>query len=184
MNKNKTIYLYTDGSCQGNQSKNNKGGYGAYLKCGKYQKEISGSATNTTNNIMEMTAVIKGLQAIKDKTYSVLVFSDSAYIINCINQKWYVNWRKNGWKNSAKQEVLNKELWQDLLSEIENFKDIKFIKVKGHMDSSKESEIKKWYNKLPSDVKSTITFDEYLEHIKGNSIADNLAVTGANKGDI
>ena len=128
---NRTIVIYTDGACSGNQFKNNSGGWGAVLISGEKRKEIFGGEKNTTNNRMELTACIKGLMEIKRSDAPIKIYSDSAYIVNCINNKWYVKWEKNGWKTSKKEPVENKDLWQELLELIKKF-DIEFIKVKGH----------------------------------------------------
>ncbi len=177
--KEKTIYIYTDGACRGNQDKHNRGGYAALLCSGKYEKKISGAEINTTNNIMEMKAVIEALKLIKDKSYSVMVFSDSAYVVNCINDKWYVKWRKNGWINSKKEAVLNKELWEELIQLVEGFCSITFIKVKGHLNVDNKAEIKKWYGKLSADIRKTMSLDEYIMHIQKNIIVDELATREA-----
>lgn len=126
------LIIYTDGACSGNQSNTNIGGWGAILMYRGHEKEIFGGARNTTNNIMEMTAIIEALKQVKNKDLETEIYSDSAYIVNCINQRWYVNWRKNGWKNSKKESVKNKELWIEMLELLESFKQIKLIKVKGH----------------------------------------------------
>ena len=126
------IIIYTDGACSGNQYETNKGGYGAVLLYKDHKKEIYGGEINTTNNKMELKGCIEGLKSLKKKEIPVEVYTDSAYICNCINQKWYINWRKNGWVNSKKKPVENKELWVELLELIESFKNIKFFKVKGH----------------------------------------------------
>lgn len=126
------IIVYTDGACSGNQNELNKGGYGAVLIYKEHKKEIYGGEFNTTNNRMELKACIEALKALKRKDIPVEVYTDSAYLCNCINQKWYVKWRKNDWKNSKKGPVENKDLWEELLSLVKSFKDIKFIKVKGH----------------------------------------------------
>lgn len=126
------IIIYTDGACSNNQSNKNYGGYGAVLMYRDKVKEIYGGEKNTTNNIMEMMAVIKSLELLKRRDIPVQVYSDSAYIVNCINNKWYVNWRENGWKTSKKTAVENKELWQKLLDLIESIKSFEIIKVKGH----------------------------------------------------
>ena len=129
MNK---IIIYTDGACSGNQSKNNIGGWGVYLQYKDNIKEIYGGKINTTNNQMEMQAVIEALKALKRKDIPIRLHTDSAYVANCFKQKWYVKWRKNGWKNSKKQEVENKDLWLTMLELYESFDDIEIIKVKGH----------------------------------------------------
>ena len=125
------IMIYTDGACSGNQSKKNFGGWGAVLKFGGKTKEISGGEADTTNNRMELTACIEGLKALKRDDIDVEIFSDSSYIVNCINKEWYRTWRKNGWKTSKKQSVENIDLWKELLKLIDG-KSVKFTKVKGH----------------------------------------------------
>ncbi|MDP3386498.1 MAG: ribonuclease HI [Eubacteriales bacterium] len=131
MDKDKII-IYTDGACSNNQSSDNIGGYGAILTYKDHTKEIFGGRTNTTNNIMELTAMIEALKLVKNRMIETEVHSDSAYIVNCINLKWYEKWKTNNWKNSKKDPVKNKELWEELIDLIESFNDIKIIKVKGH----------------------------------------------------
>ncbi len=126
------IIIYTDGACSNNQENENIGGYGAVLQFNDATKEIYGGSKNTTNNIMEMTAVIKALSLVKNRSLPTIVHSDSAYIVNCINQKWYKTWKKNNWKTSKKEPVKNKTLWIELIDLIESFDDITFVKVKGH----------------------------------------------------
>ena len=109
-------------------------GWGTILMCDDVKKEISGGEKNTTNNIMEITAVIEGLRSLKYPC-DVEIYSDSAYVVNAFNQKWIDSWKKNGWKNSNKEEVKNRELWQEL-DELCNMQNsFKFIKVKGHSDN-------------------------------------------------
>ena len=124
------VVIYTDGACSGNPG---PGGWGTILMYKDIKKEISGGEKNTTNNIMEMTAVIEGLKMLKYKC-EVEVYSDSAYVVNAFNQGWIYNWRKNNWKTSDKEPVKNKELWEELYSLV-NQHDVKFIKVKGHADN-------------------------------------------------
>ena len=97
------------------------------------EKEISGGMKQTTNNIMEITAVIEGLKMLKYKC-EVEVYSDSAYVVNAFNNKWIYGWIKNNWINSSKEPVKNKELWQELYS-LTKQHEVKFIKVKGHSDN-------------------------------------------------
>jgi ribonuclease HI len=129
------IVIYCDGACSGNQFRGNRGGWGAVLRYQDKVKEIWGGENNTTNQRMELTACIKALEQVKDPGVEVEIYSDSAYLVNCINQKWYENWQKNGWKNYKKQPVENKDLWLKLLSLLSNHK-ITFHKVKGHSLSS------------------------------------------------
>ena len=83
------LRIYTDGACSGNQEKENFGGWGAVLEYGEHQKELFGGQANTTNNRMELTAVIEALKAIKGTGRTIEVFSDSAYVSNCFREKWY-----------------------------------------------------------------------------------------------
>ena len=109
------------------------GGWGAVLMYNDNKKEISGYNENTTNNIMEITAVIEALKLLKYEC-EVEVYSDSAYVVNAFKQKWIDNWKRNNWKTSNKDNVKNKELWQEL-DKLVNFHKVKFIKVKGHADN-------------------------------------------------
>ncbi len=124
------IIIYTDGACSGNPG---PGGWGSILMYKNHVKEISGGLSNTTNNCMELTAVIEALKQLKFKC-NVKVYSDSAYVVNAFNQKWIYGWKKNGWKNSSKEPVKNKELWEELYS-LTQIHNIEFIKVKGHADN-------------------------------------------------
>lgn len=125
------IIMYADGGCRNNQGESNIGGWGAYLQCGEYKKEVKGSARNTTNNVMELTGCIEGLRAIVDKSIPVEVHLDSAYVLNGITS-WIEGWKANGWRTSKKKPVLNQEYWMALDREKSQFANIKFIKVKGH----------------------------------------------------
>ena len=109
------------------------GGWGAILMYGNHKKEISGANPNTTNNIMELTAVVEALKLIKFPC-SIKVYSDSAYVINGFTQGWIYNWIKKGWKTADGSPVKNKELWQSLYQFTQIHK-IEFIKVKGHSDN-------------------------------------------------
>ncbi len=124
------IVVYTDGACSGNPG---PGGWGAILMYKDVKKEISGGMKQTTNNIMEITAVIEGLKLIKYPC-EVEVYSDSAYVVNAFNNNWIEGWIKKNWINSSKEPVKNKELWQELYSLTKKHK-VKFIKVKGHSDN-------------------------------------------------
>ena len=124
------VIIYTDGACSGNPG---PGGWGAILMCQGKKKEISGGCKNTTNNIMEITAVIEALKLLK-YTCEVDLYSDSAYVVNTFKQKWIDNWKKNNWKTASKEPVKNKELWQEL-DKLTQIHKVKFHKVKGHSDN-------------------------------------------------
>lgn len=124
------ITIYTDGACSGNPG---SGGYGAILMYKEHKKEISGFEKETTNNIMELTAVIKALELVKHPC-KIKVYSDSAYVVNGFLQGWIYNWMKKGWKTADGKSVKNKELWQKLYDFTQTH-EIEFIKVKGHADN-------------------------------------------------
>lgn len=126
----KDVVIYTDGACSGNPG---PGGWGAILIYGDNKKEVSGSSSNTTNNIMELTAVIEALKSLKAEC-NVKIYSDSAYVVNAFNQSWIYNWKKNNWRTANKEPVKNRELWEDLYLLTQNHK-VEFIKVKGHSDN-------------------------------------------------
>ena len=125
------IYLYTDGAASGNPG---PGGYGVVLKCAGHAKEMSGGFCMTTNNRMELLAVIKGLEAIKWDNAQVHVYSDSSYVVKAINEGWLENWKNNGWRGADKKPVKNIELWTEL-DELLQIHSVEFIKVKGHADN-------------------------------------------------
>lgn len=124
------VTIYTDGACSGNPG---PGGWGAILMYKDMKREISGGKADTTNNIMELSAVIEALKLLKYPC-RVQLYSDSAYVVNAFLQNWIINWQKNNWKTSDKKDVKNKELWQELL-ELTKTHQVKFIKVKGHADN-------------------------------------------------
>ena len=124
------VTIYTDGACSGNPG---PGGWGAILMLGENRKEISGGSENTTNNIMELTAVIEALKILK-RPCKVNIYSDSAYVVNAFLQKWIYGWMKKGWKTAGGDPVKNKELWQELYS-LTKTHDVTFIKEKGHSDN-------------------------------------------------
>ena len=123
---NNKIEIFTDGACRGNPG---PGGWGALLRFGSKEKEINGYAPSTTNNIMELTAVIEALKQIK-KPYEIDITTDSIYVKNGITV-WIHNWKTNGWKTAAKKSVKNKELWIKL-DELIQIHQINWIWVKGH----------------------------------------------------
>lgn len=130
--------IYSDGSTKGNGTENSVGAW-AYVvvntECDTMSFADVGVAKNTTNQRMELIAALEGLMRVCDFAEfpkdSVVVYTDSAYLHNCYQQKWYINWQKNGWKNTKKQPVANQDLWELLIPYFETF-GIDFVKVKGH----------------------------------------------------
>jgi len=127
MSEPKHVTIYTDGACLGNPG---PGGYGVILEQDGRRKELSGGFRNTTNNRMEIMAVIVGLETLKQRC-CVTVYSDSQYLVKAIDQGWAVRWKANGWKRNKKDDALNPDLWDRLLK-LCAAHDIKFRWVKGH----------------------------------------------------
>jgi ribonuclease HI len=127
MNK---VIIYTDGACSGNPG---KGGWAALLTFEEHQKEIGGGEIFTTNNRMELRAVIEALKTLKRRC-EVVLYTDSQYVKKGITE-WMINWKRNGWKNSQREEVKNKDLWIEL-DNFANKHDIKWCWVKGHGNDS------------------------------------------------
>ncbi len=123
----KKVSLYTDGACSGNPG---PGGWGAILRFGTFEKELSGGEAETTNNRMELSAVIAGLKALKEKCY-VDLYSDSQYVCNGINKGWAKKWRANNWRKSGNEPALNPDLWGELLDLIDKH-EVEIHWVKGH----------------------------------------------------
>lgn len=124
----KTVHIFTDGECKGNTG---TGGWGVLMRYGTHQKELFGGEKETTNNQMELTAVIQGLSALKkDFSGNVIIYTDSQYVQKGMTE-WIFNWKKNGWKNSAKKPVANANLWQKLDELSQQYK-IQWKWVKGH----------------------------------------------------
>ena len=130
----KTVTLYTDGACSGNPG---PGGWGAILEYMGHEKELSGGEKSTTNNRMELTAVIKALQALKEPCI-VELYSDSKYVIDALEKGWAVSWRKRGWIKSDKKPALNPDLWETLLTLTEKH-DVRCHWVKGHAANPKNN---------------------------------------------
>ena len=130
----KTVTLYTDGACSGNPG---PGGWGAILEYKGTEKELSGGESATTNNRMELTAVIEGLKALKEPC-TVELYSDSKYVIDGLQKGWAVSWRKNGWRKADKKPALNPDLWEQLL-ELTERHTLRYHWVKGHADNPKNN---------------------------------------------
>lgn len=126
----KKVQIYTDGACSGNPG---VGGWAAILIYNGHLKEISGYNKDTTNNRMELFAIIQGLHTLKEPC-EVELYSDSAYAIDAINKGWLKNWQNADWKTADKKEVKNRDLWNDLSLKISRH-NVSFIKVKGHSDN-------------------------------------------------
>lgn len=125
----KSVTLYTDGACSGNPG---VGGWGAVLIYNGHEKRISGAEQTTTNNRMEIFAVISGLECLKEPC-EVTVYSDSAYTVRAFSEGWIFEWEKSDWKKADNKQVLNTDLWQRLLTLTRKHR-VTFVKVKGHAD--------------------------------------------------
>ena len=127
------LRIYTDGGCAGNQSDQNFGGWGAILEFNGIEKELSGGEANTTNNRMELTGVIRALQALKEPCI-VELYSDSKYVIDALEKGWAVSWRSKGWIKSDKKPALNPDLWEELLA-LADVHTLHYHWVKGHAEN-------------------------------------------------
>ena len=123
----KKVEIFTDGACSGNPG---PGGWGAVLRCGTAEKELSGGEKSTTNTRMELTAVISALSALKQRC-TVTICSDSKYVIDAVTKGWAKSWQKNNWIKSDKKPALNADLWERLLGLLDQH-DVSFVWIKGH----------------------------------------------------
>ena len=123
----KNVLLFCDGACSGNPG---PGGWGAIIRFGAADREISGSEPHTTNNRMELMACISGLRQLKEPC-RVLIQTDSQYLSKAFQDRWLEKWQRNGWKTSGKQPVKNRELWEDLL-ELAAIHELQWQWIKGH----------------------------------------------------
>ena len=130
----KTVTLYTDGACSGNPG---PGGWGAILEYKGHERELSGGEANTTNNRMELTAVIRGLEALTEPCI-VELYSDSKYVIDALEKGWAWGWKKRGWIKSDKKPALNPDLWERLL-ELTQRHELRYHWVKGHAENEKNN---------------------------------------------
>lgn len=126
----KKVSIYTDGACKGNPG---PGGWAAVLIYNKNEKEICGGEKYTTNQKMELKAAIEGLKALKERC-EVILYSDSAYLINAFKRGWLKKWQQNGWKTVTREPVENQDLWKELLK-LCRFHQVQWVKVKGHSDN-------------------------------------------------
>ncbi|MCR5718316.1 MAG: ribonuclease HI [Oscillospiraceae bacterium] len=123
----KQVEIFTDGACSGNPG---PGGWGTVLRFGAHEKELSGGEADTTNNRMELTAVIEGLRALKEPC-AVTLTTDSKYVCDSITKRWVYGWRSRGWKKADGKPALNADLWEKLLPLLERH-EVRFVWVKGH----------------------------------------------------
>ena len=130
----KTVNIYTDGACSGNPG---PGGWGAILQYGSTEKELSGGEAQTTNNRMELTAVIEALSALKEPC-RVELYSDSKYFIDAVDKGWVYSWKKKGWIKSDKKPALNVDLWEKILALLATH-DVHLHWVKGHAENEKNN---------------------------------------------
>ena len=144
----KFVELFTDGACSGNPG---KGGWGAILRYEGHEKELSGGEAETTNNRMELTAVIRGLEALKEPCH-VRLTSDSKYVIDAIDKGWVYGWKRNNWRKADKKPALNVDLWERLLPLLERHQ-VELVWVKGHQGHPENERCDKmavaYYTNLP-----------------------------------
>lgn len=136
------VDIFTDGACKGNPG---RGGWAALLRIGRHEKELTGSEEDTTNNRMEMTAVIRALKALT-RPCSVALHSDSKYVIDGMT-KWVEGWQRKGWKNASKKPVRNADLWHDLIEAAAPHR-IEWIWVRGHNGHTENERV----DRLASDA--------------------------------
>lgn len=132
MTKSATITIYTDGACSGNPG---PGGWAAILQWNGHTKELSGYESETTNNRMELQAVIESLKAIKKQSHPVRIVTDSKYIQNAFTKNWIGNWQRNGWRTAAKEPVKNQDLWEELIRLTKPLR-VDWAWTKGHSDDA------------------------------------------------
>ncbi len=174
------LRIYTDGGCSNNQGSVNFGGWGAILEMGQHRKEIYGGEANTTNNRMELTAVIEAFKALKKPGQTIQVFSDSSYVANCFRERWYVSWEKNQWQTASRKPVENQELWKTLISLVSQH-DVTFYRVKGHVNlDHPNTKVDDLYEKFLQWNGSSFDFDDFKYVTQMNNRADMLANMGIN----
>jgi ribonuclease HI len=176
---NGNINIYTDGACSGNQNAKNTGGWGAILEYGAHLKELHGGEADTTNNRMEMTALLAALQALKKSGLRLSVFSDSSYLVNCFRKKWYVKWQANGWMRNAKDPVLNRDIWTLLLEQAQTQRQLDFYLIKGHLNlKGAEKNLLAAYERFQKHNGNAFSYEQFLHIAEMNNHADALANQG------
>jgi len=178
MFNDKILRIYTDGGCAGNQNDENLGGWGAVLEFGSASKELFGCERNTTNNRMDITALLRAFEAIKKEGQTIQVFSDSSYLMDCFRKGWYKGWQKNGWKTSKKTPVENQDLWQALIPYLDRH-EIRFYRVKGHVNlNSQVTDFDELYEKFLEWNGADFSYEDFMYVTEKNNQADALANKG------
>ncbi len=158
MSEKKRVILYTDGACSGNPG---LGGYAGILMYRDVKREYSGAEKQTTNNRMEVQAVIEGLKRLKYPCV-VDVYSDSAYTVNAFENGWIYGWEKKGWKKADGKPVLNVELWEELYA-LTRTHEVNFHKVAGHADDELNNRCDEIARQAITDLRKTLTPEELAE---------------------
>ena len=172
----KTVNIYTDGACAGNQYETNVGGWGCILEYAGKEKELCGGEEDTTNNRMELTALAEALSALREGGLDLRIYSDSSYLVNCFRCRWYDGWRKNGWKTSNKKPVENRELWAKILALLEP-NTASFFLVKGHQklrDGGEEANGIA-FERFKKHNGEDFSFERFAEIVDYNNRCDALA---------
>ena len=174
----KILRIYTDGGCAGNQNDENLGGWGAVLEFGSASKELFGAEPDTTNNRMEMTALLEAFRAVKKPNQTIYVFSDSSYLMDCFRKGWYKNWQKNGWKTAKKTPVENRDLWEQLIPYLDQHQ-ISFFRVKGHVNlDNPQTNTEKLFQKFQEWNGPDFSYDDFVHVTEKNNRCDALANQG------
>ena len=174
----KILRIYTDGGCAGNQNDENLGGWGAVLEFGSASKELFGAEPDTTNNRMEMTALLEAFRAVKKPNQTIFVFSDSSYLMDCFRKGWYKNWQKNGWKTAKKTPVENRDLWEQLIPYLDQHQ-ISFFRVKGHVNlDNPQTNTEKLFQKFQEWNGPDFSYDDFVHVTEKNNRCDALANQG------
>ena len=171
------VNIYTDGACAGNQNEENIGGWGCVLEYNGTEKELCGGMVKTTNNRMELTALIEALSVLKRGGLELHIYSDSSYLVNCFRQRWHVGWQRNGWKNSQKKPVEKRELWEKLLALLEP-NSAQFFLVKGHQklkEGGQKANAAAFKHFKESNPNAAFTYKRFAQIVDYNNRCDALA---------